>query len=229
MDEIRSEEVTEVTSLPVDNEAAPEKENKSKIVSAILNLFSPQNRKKTIIAIAVILVIAIAAGCLISRGSPENIAVRYVEAMEFGNYVTMHKVMAYDTYMKILDEMSEEEYFEEISDEFKEDIQSWKDLSDYLRTTAEESLEDAYGEYKLSFDVSRVKDISIRRLEDEYESTLDSLEEELAFDRDDISDAKEVTVKGKFEGEDETDRMTYTVCMVKMNGAWKVLTFRYVD
>ena len=225
MDEIRSEEVTEVTSLPVANEAAPEKENKSKIVSAILNLFSPQNRKKTIIAIAVILVIGIVAGCLISRGSPENVAVRFVEAWILDDLEKTHKVMAYDYYAYHLEEMSEEEFFEAYSDEFKEDIQIWKDLSDYCRTSMEENLEDEYGNYKLSFDVSRVKDMSIRRLEDEYEYTLDWLEEDLAFDRDDISDAKEVTVKCKIEGEDETERMTYTVCMVKMGGAWKVLDY----
>ena len=229
MDEIRSEEVTEVTSPPAGSNATPDKETKDKKPLAILKLFSPQNRKKTIIAIAVILVIVIVVGYLISRRSPKNVASRYVEAYEFSDFVTEHKVMAYDTYAYFLGERSEEEFFEECSDNYDEDIKSWKDLSNYYRTDWEEFLEDLYGDYKLSIEVSRVKDMSTKRLETEYGDFLDELETQIAFDRDDISDAKEVTVKLKIEGEDGTDRETYLVCLVKMNGAWKVLGSEYGD
>lgn len=225
MEEIYSEEAAEVTSLSVDNEAAPEK--KPEANKAIMKLFSPQNRKKTIIAIAAILVVVIVAGCLISSKSPEKVAIRYVEAYEFEDLVTLHKVMAYDIYALRLGDMSEEEYFEKLSNTYDEDITSWKDLSKYNRASTKESLEDYYGDYKLAFDVSRVKDMSNRKLEEAYGSTLNQLENTTAFDRDDISDAKEVIVKGKLEGEDETERFTYTVCMVKMNGAWKALSVDY--
>ena len=229
MEEIHSEEVTEATLVSVDNDASPEKATEAKKVPAILKLFSVQNRKKTIAAIAVVLVIAIAAGCLIYRGSPKNVAVRYVKAYEFSDYVAEHKVMAYDTYAYFLGDMSEEEYFEQCSDRYDEDIQSWKDLSDYYRTDWEEFLEDIYGEYKLSIEASRVKDMSNKRLEAEYGNFLNELETKIAFDRDDISDAKEVTVKLKIEGEDGTDRETYIVCLVKINGVWKALGSEYGD
>ena len=229
MDDILLEEETATPSPQEDSEIIPEKKNDGKKAPVIQRLFSVQNRKKTIIILAVIMAVAIVAGCLLARTSPKSVAIRYAEAMLFSDYVKIHKTTAYDYYAFTLGEKSEEEYFENVSDKYKEDIESWKDMSTYFRSRSVEDLEDDYGNYKLSFDASRVKDMSLRRLEDEHEDLLDYLEEEVAFDRDDISAAKEVTVKIKLEGEDATERETWTICMVKINGAWKALYYESSD
>ena len=41
-----------------------------------------------------------------------------------------------------------------------------------------------------------------------------------------ITDAKIVTVKVKIKGEDENDKQSFDVYMVKMKGAWKVLDYK---
>ena len=51
------------------------------------------------------------------------------------------------------------------------------------------------------------------------------LEAEGLIDRGDISAAKEIIVKMKMEGEDQTVRNTYDMYLVKIGGAWKVLDY----
>ena len=53
---------------------------------------------------------------------------------------------------------------------------------------------------------------------------LTSLEKHGSFDRDTIKAAKEITVKVKIVGEDETYRDAFQVTLGKIGMQWKVLT-----
>ena len=69
----------------------------------------------------------------------------------------------------------------------------------------------------------RVKNISMNKLLDEEWEWIDTLERMNAFDSDTISAAKIVTVKCKIKGEDELERTTLDVFVVKTGATWKVL------
>ena len=93
----------------------------------------------------------------------------------------------------------------------------WKRID----TTEEENLTDKYGRYKITVETTRARDVSVRKLEEDYGKWLEQLESQGLFDRDSIQAVKEVTVKAKLTGEDETERETF----VKVGFQWKVITY----
>lgn len=193
------------------------------VLSVLRELFSPQKRKKTVgILVAAVLLIAVVTGVLVYL-SPSSVAKRYMDAWNWQNYPKLQRVMTYDWYAYVLDGDSEEEYFEDKSDFYDEDIASWNDLAKYNKQATIENYEDIIGDFSISMEVTRVKEMSMNRVEDEYDWILENLEKDQQFDPDEISDAKEVFVKVKVEGEDDTLRNTYAVCLVKMGGLWKAL------
>lgn len=216
--DVAEEKVAVENSTPV---ASPEK--KKGILNFVKKLFSPANRIKTISAIAALIVlIAVMFGVLYYL-SPSATALRYEKAYFWGDPVAKKQCLAYDYYAFVLGEDSEEEYFEDFSESYDEDIKSWRDLSRYYRSWLEEDMEDNYGDYKVSFEVTRVKDISNKTLKERNDGLLELLEGSSLFDADTIKDSKEVTIKRKISGEDDIDRVTLTVYLVKVNGLWKVL------
>ena len=70
--------------------------------------------------------------------------------------------------------------------------------------TIREGIEDTQGNYKISAEVSKNRNISLNKWLDDYSSTLKNLEKTGSFDKDKVSEAKEVTVKVKLKGEDST-------------------------
>ena len=72
---------------------------------------------------------------------------------------------------------------------------------------------------------AKTKNVSVKKLVKDQDYWLSELEESSGFDRDLIQEAKEITVKEKIKGEDEINRYTSTVIVVKMNGKWKVLKY----
>ena len=136
--------------------------------------------------------------------------------------------MAYDIKTRLTRRYEDEDgYFEYLSNEYDEYITSWKELSSFYRYDTIENLEDYYGDYKITVEVTRTKDKSFDKLvKDELGSSIDYLEN-YGFDRDSVTNAKEVTVKYKIKGEDETDRVTYIVWVVKIGGLWKVLDYEF--
>lgn len=191
--------------------------------------FSKENLKKTI---AVILLTAIVIGGtygVIYYNSPESVALRFVKACSNSDLKAQEKLLAYDyrTYTLYLSNSEDEEaFFESKSDKFEEDINSWEDYFRVYQTQALEFYEDIYGDYKITYSVSKTKDLSERKVKASNESLLSDLEEIAIFDSDTIEEGKYVTVKGKTDTEElGIIRYTYTVTLVKVSNSWKVLDY----
>ena len=205
----------------------PKKENEKKkfdILGVLKKLFSPKWRIWTIVICSSILLIAGAIFVLVFN-SPANVAERYMKAVCSSDLRTRYALAAYDAQQYAMGDQSEEEYFELMSNRFEEDIDSWSDFYKVYKRDGDDSLYDTYGDYKFSVEATRTKHISSKKLEEECANRLKNLEEKGLFDRDSISEAKEVTVKVKLAGEDETERWTATVYVVKIGRAWKVLDY----
>lgn len=61
----------------------------------------------------------------------------------------------------------------------------------------QEQLEDEYGEYKVTTEVTRTKDISVKKALEDCAVWVKILERDINFDTDSISDACVVTAKAK--------------------------------
>lgn len=206
----------------LDDDSIPQQQVDQQITSTT----STPKKKWLIIGIiaSVVLILSIALFSVLSSLSPQSIAEKYAEAYIFGDICKLQKYSAYDCYEFALRSYDdEEEYFEIMSDHYDEDITSWDDLSKAQRAYADEEFSDEYGDYKVTIEATRVKDISIRKLAEECGYQLDLLEEQGLIDRDDIAEAKEVTLKLKIAGEDTTDRDTGTIYLVRLGFFWKVL------
>lgn len=169
------------------------------------------------------LVLLTAVLLLHARFDPTAVATRFVKASVFQDWSEMAKHTAYDLYAYELNGKSEEEYFEAASREYHEDISNWKELSVCSRNKWDDLLSLAYGSYTVKVSASRTSDLSVSRLEEACSNSLDRIEERTDFDRGSISKAKKVTVNVKIRGEDDSDRYSETVYMVKCGLFWKCL------
>ena len=231
MEEIKNEAVVEESkdngiaeAVMVSTETSVVEEQqkpKKNVLVSVKNMFSPQRRKKTISLMAATVVLIVAVICVLNYLSPKNVAVRFAKADWIGDPIATNRVVAYDYYAYLLEDSTEEEFFENLSDKWNEDITSWKDISKYQLNYSEEWAYEWYGKYTETYKTARIKDMSIRRLEEEHSSLLDEMEAFANFDRDDISKIKEATVKMKIEGEDDFDRITFDIILVKVGGFWK--------
>ena len=175
-----------------------------------------------VLAGAVILIVLIA--CLFSYLGPKSVAERYLSAYIYDNHSTLAKLSAYDYkeyLMRNYDD--EEEYFEAMSDDLDEDITSWSQFSKICVANRKEDIEDEYGKYKLTFDATRVKDLSAKKLESEFGGYTLNLLEDYDFDIDDYDGGKVVTVKVKLTGEDDNEKETAEVILVRSGLTWKVV------
>lgn len=200
----------------------------------IKKLFSRKNIKKTIAVILLVLIIGGGVYGYFRYTSPESIALRYANATIKYEGKNMIDYYAYDYKSFMLYDyktdsyLSEDEFFENASDEYDSDIATWNDYfkanADYMR----ELLEDYYGSFDAVCEVTRVKDISERKMSEDYKDSISLLEKRANFDFDKVEDGKEITIKCKYETEDEgIERSTYTALMVKISGSWKVLDWSY--
>ena len=119
----------------------------------------------------------------------------------------------------------EEEFFESISDWTDSDISSWSDYYKVLEDEAKEDLEDSYGKYRVSAEATKEKNMSLKKWEDEYDWEIENYEDAGCFDRDSVKAVKIVTVKVKIQGEDDIERDSGEICMVKMGLFWKVFDY----
>lgn len=184
-----------------------------------------------LLIIAAVVVVAICAAVFfITRNSATSVAKRYVTGY-YENDKLASSLWAYDyEVLLLLDYGGDEEvFFEAMSDEYDADITSWNEYYKAVDTYFKEYWEDNYGKYKVSVEVVRSKDISVRRLLDDESDAISYLEENLNFDSDKISAAKIVTVKGKLAGEDDIMREKFEIYMVKIGLTWRVLAWSYLD
>lgn len=192
-------------------------------ISPVMAFLKTKWRLLAIVAAAVV-ILAVVLIFVLGGNSPESVALKYVEAELNGDEFNAREYMAYDYCEFLLEffDCDEDEFFEKMSDSLGEDIESWEDYGQVLRDQAKEELEDEYGDYEITMEVTRVKDSSVKKIKEVF--LLESLEDDGLIDRDDFKDIKEVTVKVKISGEDETDRETLAVFMVQLGSLWKVLT-----
>ena len=183
--------------------------------------------KKLVILAAAALAVIAAAAVLLSRGSASSVAKRYCKAI-FEDQKTVVALTVYDWkqyQIRSNDYEDEEEYFEYASDRWDEDIRSWNDFYQVRNAGMKEDMEDLYGDYRLTVEATKSRDLSVKRLLSDQDYWLDVLEKYGAFDRDSVTAAQQVTVKVKIKGEEDTDRVTYKVTLVKAGGGWKVLDY----
>lgn len=237
MSEIKNDELNQATETNNIEAETPivEEINESKTKTTISDFFkkcfSKEKLKKTI---AVILLAAIVIGgvCgVISYNSPKSVARRYVVALCQSDLKTVSKLTAIDWYADALDNLDcedEDVYFDKLSKLYDEDITSWGDYFKVFKKSTDEVRYDWYGEYKYSYEVTKIKDISAKKLKDNYYELLGEYEEKSLIDADSIEKGKKVTVKVKLDTEEDgLIRETYTVILVKMSGGWKALDYDF--
>ncbi len=183
-------------------------------------LFSRENRKKTIaVILGVIVVIGVVCG-VISYNSPASVAQRFAKTWCVSDYKVNDSTLVGGKYYWFGDE-DEQEWLEEQSSWYDEDFSSMSDYYNYMKTECDEYLYDEYGEYKITTRVSKEKDVRVGKLldDDDIVETLDTLD----IDEGRVKAAKLVTVKLHIDGEDDSDRCTLEVQLVRIGLAWKVI------
>lgn len=182
-----------------------------------------------LIAVACIGVIVLAV-VLIARSRPESIAKRFSIAW-YDDEKTAMSLRAFDwkAYMIYMHDGDEEAFFEYAGDKYDVDISSWSEYYKAVDNDVKEYYEDEYGEYRITAEVTRSKDMSVKKLIEDNEECIEKLESRIAFDKDKITDAKLVTTKVKLVGEDDIMRDKLEIYMVKIDGRWGVLNWAYAD
>lgn len=183
-----------------------------------------------LIAAAVVVAAICAAVFFITRNSASAVAERYIlGCFKDEKAATALQAYDYNAYRLVDYDGDEEAFFEYASETFDADITSWNDYYKAVDDDFKESLEEVYGEYKVTAKVLKSKDISVKRVLEEKESLIELLENDINFDSDKISDAKLVTVRLKIAGEDGIRRNKYEVYVVKIGLSWRVLARDFVN
>lgn len=189
-------------------------------VENLKGLFSCENRKKTIaVILGVIVVIGVVCG-VISYNSPASVARRYVKALYEWDYRVEDSATVGGKYYRFGD-TDEQDWLEEWNSRYYEDFSSMSDYYNYMKTEREEELYDDYGKYKITTRVSKEKDVRVGKLLDDEDivEILDTLD----IDEGRVKAAKLVTVKLHIDGEDDSNRATFEVQLVRIGLAWKVI------
>lgn len=225
MDENRTVETELVgEQLPTGESACAAEAAGKPDANQLIERLKKEPKKLGLIAAAVIVAVAVAV-IFLGGSSPESVAERYCKAW-YTDAKTESSLLACDWQEYLLHNYDdEEEFFEEMGDYYYADIASWGDYYKAVDASQKEELEDTYGEFELTAEATKTKDMSLNKLQEELSYWLDALEEYTSFDRDSISDVKLVTVKVKISGEDDTNRATWLVYTVKIGSSWKVLDY----
>lgn len=195
-------------------------------VENLKGLFSYENRKRTIaVILGVIVVIGVVCG-VISYNSPASVARRYIKASFEGDYRVINSTLVGGKYYWFGDE-DEQEWLEYCGNWYGEDFSSMSDYYNYMKTEREEELYDDYGKYKITTRVSKEKDVRVGKLLDDEDivEILDTLD----IDEGRVKAAKLVTVKFHIDGEDDSDRLTFEVQLVRIGLAWKVIDWNRIS
>lgn len=187
--------------------------------------FSKEHWKKTTAILLAVVVLAGAVAGTFAHFAPASVAEHFCKVYWLDER-TATRMMAYDWNKERISKFNDEEaFFENRSDYYETEIQSWADYYKAVDTRTKEDLTDDYGHFRIKTEATKVRDISIKKVVDDNEDLLDTLERHGNFDRDTIKAAKEITVKVKIVGEDETDRDTWQVTLVRIGMQWKVLSY----
>lgn len=189
-----------------------------------------KSRKKTVVILGAAAAVVLAAVIvLLVRGSAASVAKRFCAAL-WGDSAPFDSLTAYDWKNESLQGYEDEEsFFEDMSDEYDTDIHSWRAFCKAVSKSRQEDLEDSIGKYSVEADVTKTRKFTVDKMRSELSDWIDELEENGSFDSDEITAAKKVTVKAKVKGEDEILRYTIDVYLVKIHGAWRVLSCEVFD
>lgn len=97
------------------------------------------------------------------------------------------------------------------------------DYYNYWKTERDDTLYDEYGEYKMTTRVSKEKDVRVSKLLDD--KSIVRILDMLDIDEGRVKAAKLVTVKLHVVGEDDSDRATVEVWLVRIGLAWKAVNW----
>lgn len=191
--------------------------------------FSKKNLKRIIALVAVLALVIGGAVGYILYNSPKAVAERFVLALFSGGEVNAGRFFAYDYYESLLksNDMTAEEYFEEKGEDYDEDISSWNDYIKVMRKHLDERWIDLLGKYKITAEATKETDMSMKKLKSEVgDRWIERLESRGLLDFDTFTAGKKVIVKAKIAGEDDIERRTCEIYLVKAGG-WKVLDWNY--
>ncbi|MBQ3202524.1 MAG: hypothetical protein IJB36_02645 [Clostridia bacterium] len=166
-----------------------------------------------------------------SANDPESVAEKFVKAIEARDHASLFDLYAcdYEAYMQdntLEDYDSEEDFFEDISEMYDEEIDSWKDAYKAVLNRNKDQLEDKYGsDYKIKAKASDAVDLDEEELEEVKEDLLDWDDYIDEDEVEKIKDAKKITVDASISGEDGEDEGTVVVIVVKYDGKWKVADY----
>ncbi len=183
-------------------------------------LFSRESRKKTIAVILGVIVVIGAVCGVTSHNSPNSVAQRFVKTLLVCDFKANDSTLIGGKKYRF-GGMDEQEWLERLSDWYDEDFSSMSDYYNYMKTERDEYLYDEYGEYKITTRVSKEKDVRVGKLldDDDIVETLATLD----IDEGRVKAAKLVTVKLHIDGEDDSDRLTGEVTLVRVGLSWKVI------
>lgn len=220
----------ETESTVTQEQVGSEPSKSGSVLSSIKGKLSGKAGKRVIGLLVVIIVLVCAASVTGIFSTAESVALKFVKATADFDAKTASRYLAYD--IKAINlynndcEGDEDAFFDKMSDDYDEDIRSWNDYFKAMHDSNVEDFIDLCGDYTISCEVSRTKDISEKKVKDYYSYELSKYEKRAGLDIDDIGAGKIITVKGKYETEDEgIVRFTCEVVVVKCSSAWKVLDY----
>ena len=160
-------------------------------------------------------------------GSPQAVAERFVKLCLDCEFEQLAKLCAYDLKAYLIDEAwcdDEDEFFEEMSDEFDADIDSWAELAAALREELREDLEDEYGKFELEIEAAGVRELSVREIKDEMGEWRFGEIEDFGFDPGKAEAYTAVRVNITIAGKEDSYTIPVTIYLAKIDGSWKALT-----
>lgn len=184
----------------------PTQESKPKKTTFLDLLKALSGNKEKMIAVIAVAVAALICFviilCLIFGGNgPKSVAEKYVKAVTKPDFNAAVKLIHKDV-IKEAKKNNKDDYFD------------FDDIIDGYDEYVEETFEDTYG------DDWKIKIKSIEE-DDLKKSKLKDIKERYDDDYDiKVTDAKEVEVELKIEGDDDDGKLDYTLIIVKIGGKW---------
>lgn len=180
--------------------------------------------KKTIRILALLFaLVTVFSLCSCATSSPKSITKAFVTAAMKLNFKKA------DSYLLVNAETSLNYYAEEQGLTFKEflvdklDVNSIDEYFKEIEDEIKDDMDDVFGKYKFEIRKLTVNEYSAKELKKFKESSdLLFAAEMYDIDIDEISAAADVAVKVRINGEDKGDTISDTVTVVKYKGQWKV-------
>ena len=196
------------------------------------SFFAKEKRPLLIAIAAAVVVVAVLLIVLIGNCGPKAAARNFARAVISCDVDRINKRCAFDVKAFAIakaeeNDIDEEEFFEGIGDYLCAEVTSWKSMSRALRNYMDEALRDDLGRYRVEIKVTKVKELSARKLQEEASELpgdkFYDVIEDYGFDPDKVKSGAEVTLKIRFIGKEDTGTLTVPIYMAKIGGSWKFL------